>query len=336
VYQEVRNNYNELYVEKVQGTYDNMKILRMTEEQKAEHRAQLIQQKRDELEIAVGFRKVFASMSASRKPIVGHNLLLDLLFSYFHFEDRLPATLREWKIEMNRVFPLIFDTKHIAATHPAYKDRLLSTGLGDLYAVVKTQVNVEHATGFDRYRENEDYAHEAGFDAFMTGTVFAAFVEQIVGPSAHTESDSFVLNRALLGYGNSLAIWGACPVMRLDRPDEEFDFSNVYHVSFTDAAAASTNDLMALFNGIPVQLKSIDSRSSWVIVNDRSLLPLIGPTVRAQLASAKMAPLGFKVKTFADYQAGPKVDWTHLALGFLATCSLPLAAAAIHHLWSKW
>jgi hypothetical protein len=39
---------------------------------------------------------------------------------------------------------------------------LLNTGLGDVYAAVKASVNVAHAEGFDRYRENEEYAHEAG------------------------------------------------------------------------------------------------------------------------------------------------------------------------------
>lgn len=53
--------------------------------------------------------------------MVGHNLLLDLLYSYFHFEDRLPSTFRDFKIEINRVFPVIFDTKYIATADPAYK-----------------------------------------------------------------------------------------------------------------------------------------------------------------------------------------------------------------------
>lgn len=87
-------------------------------------------------------------MSASRKPIVGtywppssspkniarhgldhfgchirtgHNLLLDILLSYSHFEDRLPSTFREFKLKVNRLFPVIFDTKYIATYDPAYK-----------------------------------------------------------------------------------------------------------------------------------------------------------------------------------------------------------------------
>lgn len=38
---------------------------------------------------------------------------------------------------------------------------------------------VEHAQGFTRYSGTEGaaFAHEAGFDAFMTGAVFAAVLE---------------------------------------------------------------------------------------------------------------------------------------------------------------
>lgn len=40
-------SYKELNVEKVQGTWDNMCISRMNEEEKAKRKAELIQQKRD-------------------------------------------------------------------------------------------------------------------------------------------------------------------------------------------------------------------------------------------------------------------------------------------------
>jgi hypothetical protein len=42
-------SYPELNVEKVQGTWDNMSISRMSEEEKARRRAELVQQKRDVL-----------------------------------------------------------------------------------------------------------------------------------------------------------------------------------------------------------------------------------------------------------------------------------------------
>jgi hypothetical protein len=84
-------------VEKVQGTWDNMSISRMSEEEKARRRAELVQQKRDvlrrhfafppqpsanpsanlqEFEAAIGFRQVWEAMSASRKPVVGTALTI--------------------------------------------------------------------------------------------------------------------------------------------------------------------------------------------------------------------------------------------------------------------
>ncbi|ELR22146.1 ribonuclease, putative [Acanthamoeba castellanii str. Neff] len=333
VYQEVRGNYPELNVEKVQGTWDNMSISRMSEEEKARRRAELVQQKRDEFEAAIGFRQVWEAMSASRKPVVGHNLLLDLLYSYFHFEDRLPSSFRNFKVAINKVFPTIFDTKHIAATDPAYKDRLLSTGLGDVYAAVKGGVNVVHAEGFDRYRENEEYAHEAGFDAYMTGAIFAAYLEQIVGAEAHIEGVPLVASARILQYANTINQYGACSVLRLDRPEDENDFSNVFHVSINQRPAQAA-DVMTLFDGIPVQLKWINKTSTWVIINDRSVLPRVWPLVKQQLQTPKARSHGFVVRSFADFKAGKSpIDWPQLAKAALAGLALPLGLAfALHRL----
>jgi len=73
--------------------------------------------------ISLGF--VFeALMSLSPwKQLVcaGHNLLLDLFYSYFQFEGNLPSDVRKFKAAITQIFPLIFDTKHIAANDPAFK-----------------------------------------------------------------------------------------------------------------------------------------------------------------------------------------------------------------------
>lgn len=91
---------------------------------------------------------------------------------------------------------------------------------------MKHTISVEHAEGFDRYREerSEDYAHEAGFDAFMTGAIFAAFVDQIAGNEAsHVEGCSITEHRKLMQHANALNQWGAYPMLHLDRPDGRSD-----------------------------------------------------------------------------------------------------------------
>lgn len=159
----------------------------------------------------------------------------------------------------------------------------------------------------------------------MTGAIFAAFVEQIVGQQAHPETGALVLDQKMLQHANTLNQWGACTVLHLDRPNgassrpsirigtvltwsnpkEEFDFSNVFHVMFTESAA-SPAEIMTLFDGerypcaelhqgtfltlrampiagIPVQIKFINKTSAWVIINDRSLLSRVQLIVAEQV-----------------------------------------------------
>jgi hypothetical protein len=194
-----------------------------------------------------------------------------------------------------------------------------------------------------------------GFDAYMTGAIFAAYLEQIVGAEAHIEGVPLVASAKILQvgpppsfrrrrrrrrrrhhhhhhhhhrchhysspftritqYANTINQYGACSVLRLDRPEDENDFSNVFHVSINQRSAQAA-DVMTLFDGayhgpspfgplafhslfpvlkrvscrvvscaagIPVQLKWINKTSTWVIINDRSVVPRIWPLVKQQV-----------------------------------------------------
>jgi hypothetical protein len=127
-----------------------------------------------------------------------------------------------------------------------------------------------------------------GFDAYMTGAIFAAYLEQIVGAEAHIEGVPLVASARILQvgpppsfnprrhhhhhhrhhhqfltllltllllflqfesqYANTINQYGACSVLRLDRPEDENDFSNVFHVSINQRPAQAA-DVMTLFSG---------------------------------------------------------------------------------------
>ena len=61
----------------------------------------------------LGFTLLFRHLSSSGKPVVGHNCLLDLLLMFGQFERAHPADYTAFKAELHRLFPVVFDTKHI-------------------------------------------------------------------------------------------------------------------------------------------------------------------------------------------------------------------------------
>ncbi|KAK8770181.1 hypothetical protein V5799_013354 [Amblyomma americanum] len=63
---------------------------------------------------ALGFSRCFEALVSSGKPIVGHNMLLDLLMLYNQFCEPLPPSFAKFKAALNAVFPLVYDTKHMS------------------------------------------------------------------------------------------------------------------------------------------------------------------------------------------------------------------------------
>ena len=66
------------------------------------------------LEDLVGFSRVIKAVIVSKKPIVGHNCLTDLLKIYNQFVAELPESYIDFKQSLHKCFPTIFDTKEIS------------------------------------------------------------------------------------------------------------------------------------------------------------------------------------------------------------------------------
>lgn len=141
---------------------------------------------REELEQAIGFARVIQAISESKKPVIGHNALLDFVYVFNQFYKPLPDTLAEFKQELLELFPKIYDTKHVAL-RSALGEKLTSTSLSSLFEYMRTHVtpSPEHLLSsdprFEGYRaalkaesdgQENLFAHEAGFDAMMTGVCF--------------------------------------------------------------------------------------------------------------------------------------------------------------------
>jgi len=75
-----------------------------------EERAAVVQAKKAvalaELDMASGGTQLLQAVQASGRPLVGHNLLLDVLFLYSHFvKPVLPETAMGFKTKFGRLFP---------------------------------------------------------------------------------------------------------------------------------------------------------------------------------------------------------------------------------------
>uniref|UniRef100_A0AAV1TE89 Uncharacterized protein n=1 Tax=Peronospora matthiolae TaxID=2874970 RepID=A0AAV1TE89_9STRA len=146
----------------------------------------------------IGFTAVLDVIAAAHKPIVGHNLLLDLMHCYEKFHGPLPEQCTEFQREVHAWLGEgggIFDTKTLVNKAMQQSDsfaaHLTHTSLEHCFEVLSKHpfygpgvqsVQPSRKTVADAARENGDQvpdsaqvplqAHQAGYDAFMTGFVF--------------------------------------------------------------------------------------------------------------------------------------------------------------------
>ncbi len=165
-------------------------------------------------------------------PIIVHNGLMDLLFLMTHFhEPVLPETWLEAKALVHGFFPKVFDTKYLAeeCSPLVYQ----STTLGDMfsfwqaedqnakrvqlasefkerYSMGTTSITSDSATGTPsngragvlmNTNEKASGAHEAAYDAFMTGSLYYHICQSIISghrtngavsnDSSHTSIETF-------------------------------------------------------------------------------------------------------------------------------------------------
>ncbi|XP_030471247.1 poly(A)-specific ribonuclease PARN isoform X1 [Syzygium oleosum] len=168
----------------------------------------------EELKIrsAVGFRHVIDLLSSEQKLIVGHNCFLDVAHIYRKFFGQLPFAAEEFVSSANKHLPYIIDTKVLLNSSDILKYWMrksktslsssfvrlcpqialgyMSTDLASKTCVrVEVQVDDVRASSWDAGAK-----HEAGYDAFMTGCVFAQACSHL-GIKFHPRSSSEILAR---------------------------------------------------------------------------------------------------------------------------------------------
>lgn len=147
----------------------------------------------------LGFSRCFDTLVKSGKPLVGHNMLLDLLLLYNQFEEPLPTSYSRLKHSLRRLFPLVYDTKHISLSlrqqsNAWLRDLLAGSDLFALYrALIETVIPfspcIEGAPATLR-------PHDAGSDAYVAGVVFLKLAH-ILAQQGHSSVPSPTPKRPL-------------------------------------------------------------------------------------------------------------------------------------------
>jgi hypothetical protein len=134
------------------------------------------ERQRLKMQDGLGFRRVFKMLTAAKKPLLGHNLLIDLLFIYASFKGKLPLQLADFQAMVQADFPEIYDTRHMYLSIPGFRQQFeterVGSSLTELHEYLReiTHFSVPLALGCEKYAGKK--AHEAGYDAYVTGEVF--------------------------------------------------------------------------------------------------------------------------------------------------------------------
>lgn len=115
--------------------------------------------------------------------LIGHNMMYDNLFFYNQFIGPLPPTFKEFSEAWNRVIPNIFDTKVLSSKSEYFGKTILSKVFEKsqhdkkMKDILHFRFDLEN--GFINYEGTEllSHYHEAAYDAYMTGYVYAKILK---------------------------------------------------------------------------------------------------------------------------------------------------------------
>lgn len=212
-----------------------------------------------------GFRRVVDLMCAAKKPLIGHNALIDLCHFSYYFLGALPESVIEFGQALLDEFPQVIDTKYLAEHL-----NLDNTALGELFSEF-TKDEASHPT-IAPQEDVEEQAHEAGYDAYMTAVIFLKLCFRLDEEMDAKSALSFA-NSKLSPHWNSINLSRMEANMRLGQNQENVHVpDNVFHVYNFDKKVR-TSDIFRWFTdfGKP-SVNWKDDTSAYVTINDPALV----------------------------------------------------------------
>ncbi|XP_042907061.1 poly(A)-specific ribonuclease PARN isoform X1 [Parasteatoda tepidariorum] len=254
----------------------------------------------DDIDTAIGFRKVVEHISQSKKLVLGHHMYLDILHTIHKFFYPLPESLQEYKEMLQLVFPNLIDTKHLASSDRV-RPFLENTHLGDLFKSIQGKAfdlpEIETEVKFKGYELSCSNYHEAGFDAFITGVSLIGLTRKIASLQSKNAEQIDASCTFLKPFLNKFYILRHYDIQSLNicGPDSEPDRENVFYVSFPKEW--KTIDLVELF------LPYGDIYVHW-LDDVSALVALKNPenAISAKSGLLNKSSKMYRVQTYADYR----------------------------------
>ncbi|CAF5004171.1 unnamed protein product [Rotaria sp. Silwood1] len=147
-----------------------------------------------------GFSEVIWKLQESGKPVIGHNVHMDMLHIINQFFTPIPPSYDEYKSIVKSLFPKLIDTKTIASTS-IFQNIISNTALNAVYKTIREPsfpaCRFETADDF-RYASGE-HEHTAGYDATCTAVCMTKMMAYIAektefkeNPIEHTLINTFI------------------------------------------------------------------------------------------------------------------------------------------------
>lgn len=184
IYEQVELRHkDEVVIKKADG--NKLSVFKISKESKIEHDRLAKEAKEKECFDAIGFRHVFNDMVAAKKPVVGHNLLFDLMFTLRWLDGPLADSYEGFRERIHDLIPFIYDTKFVewsGVLGAVQTDTALDQCFARYKPAAASDADEEHAARVAvavspdmREVVNLDSGnfHNAGYDAYCTGFVFA-------------------------------------------------------------------------------------------------------------------------------------------------------------------
>ena len=162
--------------------------MRTREQIEAELSEQQQEQVQEMYNAEIGFARVIQMLIDAKKPLIAHNPQYDIGFIFEKFVAPMPENFVEFCYEWRKRFPTLYDTKSVyfELTKDVRNNR---SCLEDLFRKVNDdklynnnltiRLDSEGHEDFGQYEDGNLKMHDAAFDAYMTGYVFAGLTKRI-------------------------------------------------------------------------------------------------------------------------------------------------------------
>lgn len=232
LYNNIASKYQNILIRNVTTEGERNVEIRKFETQQ-NRRTFLEKEREKQLNDQVGFTHVVRKIIESGKTLVGHNLVLDLLHLINKTVHPLPEHFDNFKTLVKNNIPTVYDTKLLAKDPPFCVD-IPFTALGSLYKDLREKYEPPTFAPEEGYAshscEEDGMAHNAGYDAFMTGVCFVTMVKKLDG--MNWASKSVVKSKHLALYANRLNNMNSydIPYLNIVGPDVHPNRGHIFSV----------------------------------------------------------------------------------------------------------